>query len=139
MHLLSLVADRLWLVKDGRVTPYEEDLESYRALLLSANSGPQKTEKPEKVVKAKRPSREAMQALKSEVRKCEDRVSKLEEMAEKLSKKLADPELYDDTRVGELEVWNKKYAEVRDAMSRAEALWMAALEKLEKAQQADAA
>src|SRR6056300_246743 len=30
MHLLSLVADRLWLVKGGRVTPYEDDLEGYR-------------------------------------------------------------------------------------------------------------
>jgi ATP-binding cassette subfamily F protein 3 len=28
MHLLSMVADRLWLVKDGRVAPYEGDLES---------------------------------------------------------------------------------------------------------------
>ncbi|MFB0939598.1 MAG: ABC-F family ATP-binding cassette domain-containing protein, partial [Paracoccaceae bacterium] len=27
MHLLSLVADRLWLIKDGAVIPYEEDLE----------------------------------------------------------------------------------------------------------------
>ena len=28
MHLLSLVADRLWLVKDGAVAPYEDDLET---------------------------------------------------------------------------------------------------------------
>ena len=28
MHLLSLVADRLWLVKGGRVTPYEDDLDT---------------------------------------------------------------------------------------------------------------
>ncbi|RMH44441.1 MAG: ABC transporter ATP-binding protein, partial [Alphaproteobacteria bacterium] len=34
MHLLSLVADRLWLVADGRVTPFEDDLEGYRRLLL---------------------------------------------------------------------------------------------------------
>ena len=34
----------------------------------------------------------------------------------------------------EAAVWQKKYAEVREALERAEALWMAALEKLEKAQ-----
>ena len=34
MHLLSLVADRLWLVANGRVTPFDGDLEGYRALLL---------------------------------------------------------------------------------------------------------
>ena len=30
MHLLSLVAERLWLVKDGRVAPYDDDLAAYR-------------------------------------------------------------------------------------------------------------
>ncbi len=70
-------------------------------------------------------------ALKAEVRKCEDRLSKLNEMRDKLAKKLADPELYEDARKGELETWNKKYAEVMDALDKAEALWMAAQEKLE--------
>ena len=35
MHLLSMVADRLWLVKDGHVSVYEEDLQAYRKMLLS--------------------------------------------------------------------------------------------------------
>lgn len=135
MHLLSLVADRLWLVKDGRVTPYDEDLEAYRSLLLNVSNGPEKTEKAAKPAK---PSREAVLGLKAEVRKCEERFGKLEEMADKLSKKLADPSLYEDTRVGELEVWNRKYAEVREALERAESLWMAALEKLDAAETAKA-
>lgn len=54
-------------------------------------------------------------------------------MRDKLAKKLADPALYEDAKAGELDVWNKKYAEVMGALERAEALWMAALEKLEKA------
>ncbi|WP_136635523.1 ABC-F family ATP-binding cassette domain-containing protein [Pseudooceanicola onchidii] len=133
MHLLSLVADRLWLVKDGAVTPYEDDLEAYRNLLLNVNSGPQKSDKKDK---PKRPSRDAMLALKADVRKCEERVTKLQDMSDKLSKKLSDPALYEDERVGELEVWNRKYAELREAMAKAEALWMTALEKLEKAEEA---
>ena len=32
MHLLSLVADRLWLVSNGTVKPYEEDLEAPAAM-----------------------------------------------------------------------------------------------------------
>ena len=55
-------------------------------------------------------------------------------MADKLSKKLADPTLYEQERIGELEVWNKKYAEVSEAIDRAETLWMQAEEKLETAQ-----
>jgi ATP-binding cassette subfamily F protein 3 len=44
--------------------------------------------------------------------------------------------LYEDSKVGEAAVWQKKYAEVMDALDRAEALWMQALEKLEKAEAA---
>ncbi|HRO15834.1 MAG TPA: ABC-F family ATP-binding cassette domain-containing protein, partial [Paracoccus sp. (in: a-proteobacteria)] len=35
MHLLELVADRLWLVADGGVAPYPHDLETYRTSLLA--------------------------------------------------------------------------------------------------------
>jgi ATP-binding cassette subfamily F protein 3 len=131
MHLLSLVADRLWLVKGGRVTAFEEDLEAYRKLLLSSDA-PQKPAKP--APKPKKASRDEIQALRSELRKCEARVEKLEDMREKLAKKLANPDLYEKDKVGEMEVWQKKYAEVMDGLERAEALWMAAQDKLDRAQ-----
>ncbi|WP_415403061.1 ABC-F family ATP-binding cassette domain-containing protein [Tateyamaria sp. SN3-11] len=131
MHLLELVADRLWLVSNGTVKPFEDDLEAYRKMLL-ADSKPAKpqVEKP----KPKRPSRDAMLALKAEARKSEARVEKLNDMRDKLAKKLADPELYEDTKIGEMEVWQKKYAEVMTALERAETLWMQDLEKLETAE-----
>ncbi|MEJ6402187.1 ABC-F family ATP-binding cassette domain-containing protein [Yoonia sp. 2307UL14-13] len=130
MHLLSMVADRLWLVKGGRVKPYEDDLQAYRKMLLTPDKP---TEKP-KPVKATKPSRDAIMALRAEVRKSEERVNKINDMRDKLAKKLADPALYEDGKAGELETWNKKYAEVMDGLERAEGLWMAALEKLEKAE-----
>lgn len=132
MHLLSLVADRLWLVSDGTVTPYEDDLDSYRRFLLA----PEKAARPAKpaAVKPKRPSRDMVLGLRAEVRKCEERLSKLAEMEEKLSVKLADPSLYEDQGVKDLEVWNRKYAEVTEAIERAEALWLDAQEKLEVAE-----
>ncbi|MBK1635667.1 ABC-F family ATP-binding cassette domain-containing protein [Rhodovulum adriaticum] len=132
MHLLSLVADRLWLVKDGRVGPYDEDLDAYRRMLLSgdAPAKPQ-TAKP---AAPKRPGREQMLALRAEVRKCEARVEKLTEMREKLSEKLADPDIYDTSREDERLLWQRKFAEVEEAMERAEGLWMAALENLEEAE-----
>ncbi|QPM89764.1 ABC-F family ATP-binding cassette domain-containing protein [Pseudooceanicola algae] len=135
MHLLSLVADRLWLVKDGRVSPYEGDLESYRQMLLTPDRpmGQKEKAKP-KPQKPKKASRETVLSLRSEVRKCEERVTKLNDMSDKLSSKLADPALYDAAKAGELEVWNKKYAELRQAMAKAETMWMAALERLEQAE-----
>ena len=131
MHLLELVADRLWLVNNGRVTPYEEDLESYRKQLLSADKPSKKT--PSKAERPKPASREKILSLRSDVRKSEARLEKLNEMRDKLAIKLADSALYDDTRIGELATWNKKYAEVMEALERAEALWLAAQEKLESA------
>ena len=131
MHLLSLVADRLWLVSNGAVRPYEEDLDAYRAMLLASDK-PQK--KKEETVKPKRPSRDAILALKSEVKKGEERIEKLNEMRDKLAKKLADPALYEEEKRGEAEVWQKKYAEVMNGLDRAEELWMKALEKLERAE-----
>ena len=134
MHLLSMVADRLWLVKDGRVTPYPDDLDAYRAMLLSSDGGKKPAlEKP--APKPKRASREEILALRAELRKCEDRVEKLAEMQNRLAAKLADPALYEDDKIGELEVWNRKYAELMGAIEKAEKLWVAAQDALDKAEQ----
>jgi ATP-binding cassette subfamily F protein 3 len=115
MHLLSMVADRLWLVSDGSVKPYEDDLEAYRQMLLTPAKPVSKAPKPKEAPKAKRASRDDILALRKEVRTAEARVTKINEMRDKLA------------------IWNKKYAEVMDALDRAEALWMTAEEKLEKA------
>ncbi|RXV66519.1 glycosyl transferase family 1 [Roseovarius sp. A46] len=131
MHLLSLVADRLWLVKGGTVTPYEGDLESYRAMLLAPPENVKKTsQKP--VKKKEKPSREAILKLRQEVRACEARVEKLMEMEGKVANKLADPDIYEDP--GTLATWQRKYAEIEDGIARAETLWEAALARLEKAE-----
>ncbi|MDC0656908.1 ABC-F family ATP-binding cassette domain-containing protein [Leisingera sp. SS27] len=130
MHLLSLVADRLWLVSGGTVKPFEGDLPAYRDLLLTRDkpAGKPKAEKP------KRPSRDTILALRAEVRKGEARLEKVSEMRDKLAKKLADPTLYEEGRKDEAVVWQRKYAEVMEAQDRAEDLWMKALEKLEQAE-----
>ena len=72
MHLLSLVADRLWLVKDGRVTPYDDDLDTYRSQLLSGDKPTPRA--PSDKPKVKKASRDEILALRAEVRKCEDRL-----------------------------------------------------------------
>lgn len=130
MHLLSLVADRLWLVKDGRVAPYDEDLQAYRKMLLTPEKPPARA-KPQPAKKTF--GRDAVQALRSEVRKAEQRIEKLNGMRDKLAKKLADPALYEKDKKGEIEVWQKKYAEVMEGLDRAEALWLAAQDKLDTA------
>ena len=131
MHLLSMVADRLWLVKDGGVSVWEDDLQAYRKDLLTKDT-------PDRQKKAKaapkRLSRDAILALRADVRKCEERVGKLNDMRDKLAKKLADPALYDEDAGNRAEPWQRKYSEVMNALDRADSMWMKALEKLEKAE-----
>ena len=127
MHLLGLVADRLWLVKGGAVVPYDDDLETYRRQLLAGDDEP----KAKPVEKPKKVSRDDVLAMRAEVRKCEERLEKLNEMRDRLAKKLADPALYEPGRGSEAETWQKKYAEVMGALDKAEAMWLRAQEKLE--------
>ncbi|MGR3616652.1 MAG: ABC-F family ATP-binding cassette domain-containing protein [Paracoccaceae bacterium] len=132
MHLLSLVADHLWLVSGGGVKTFDGDLEAYRRFLLEKDKPAAKTklQKP----KAKRPSRDAILEMRGDLRTAEQRVQKLNGMRDKLDDKLADPDLYDPGRQGDLGVWQRKHAEVINALERAEGLWMKALEKLEEAE-----
>ena len=129
MHLLSHVVDRLWLVKDGRVGPYDGSLEDYRRMLLDMPA-PKPEKKKEKPAK---PSRNQIAELRQAVSTAEQRVEKLSEVREKLAKKLADPRIYEAHRIDEAEGWQKKFAEVEDGLERAERLWMKALERLEAA------
>ena len=128
MHLLSLVADRLWLVSDGRVIPFDHDLAEYRRFLLG-------TPAPKKVTEKQKPNkskREQLILARTEVHKNEERLEKLNMMYEKLQEKLAEPKLYEDHNAGDLAVWQKKFSEVEKALERAEGLWLAASSKVEK-------
>ncbi|MDO5605747.1 MAG: ABC-F family ATP-binding cassette domain-containing protein [Paracoccus sp. (in: a-proteobacteria)] len=130
MHLLELVADRLWLVDQGRVTPWEGDLDDYRAMLLSSpDSKPARSDAARAA--PRRASRDEILELRAEARRAEERVGKLTGMLDKLALRMADPALYDDP--AEVEKWGRKHAEASEAMIRAEALWLEAMERLERA------
>jgi ATP-binding cassette, subfamily F, member 3 len=130
-HLIELVADRLWLVRGGRVTAFEDDMEGYRLRLLSEREG-RGAERPEKPKKAQPPARVAA-PLRAEIARCEERVAKLEAVLKTVDAQIADPSLYARAPV-EMEKWLKKRAEVADGLARAETLWLEAVERLESAE-----
>ena len=130
-HLVELVADRLWLVKDGTVRPFDDDMEAYRRRLLAErNGGPPLRSREEKQRPRPLPRAEVA-PLRAEVTKCEARVARLEEMRAAIDQRLANPLLYARGDGEEIETLQKKRAEVQDGLARAEALWLAALERLE--------
>jgi ATP-binding cassette subfamily F protein 3 len=128
-HLLSLVSDKLWLVKNGSVLPYEEDLENYRSDILVKK--PKKSSRVSKSSGDKKEFQKKILVCKSEVKKCEDRIKKLQTMKTKVADILSNQNLYTDEKLEELENWNKKFSEIEEAINRAESLWMEAQQKLE--------
>ena len=132
-HLLSLVSDKLWLVNNGTVCPYEEDLETYRSDILLNKS--RKNLKTPKNSGDKKEFQKKVLAYKSEVKKCEDRLEKLQNMKKKVADILSSQALYADEKLKELEKWNKKLSEINEAIKRAEDLWIQAQERMESATQ----
>ena len=129
MHLLGLVADRLWLVSNGSVKPFDEDLDAYRNLLVKGEERPTTIKN-----KKKKPDTSTdVRTLRSDLKRAEARIEKLDDMHKKLQEKLANPALYDAGRESDLKLWQDKYTEWEHAMERAEALWVDAQGKLDAA------
>jgi ATP-binding cassette subfamily F protein 3 len=129
-HLINAIADQLWLVKDGTVKPYNDDLEAYKTMLLSERGGggaASEAKKKAKGPKQKRLSnserRKLTQPLKEDVTKCEERIEKLEVMKEKLAERMADPKFYTTENTSKIEELTKKHGEIMQAMEKAETLW----------------
>jgi len=135
-HLVNAVADTLWLVKDGQVNVFYEDLNAYKKLLLSERGLADKSEKPKKI-KKKRIShgerRKILSPYQLEVTKCEERLNKILTIKEKIDEALANPNIYTNADPEKFESLSKKRAEVDDAIVKAEALWLTAEENLDKA------
>jgi ATP-binding cassette subfamily F protein 3 len=135
-HLIELTADQLWLVADGRVKPYDGDLDDYRRLLLSSNGSSAKAEKAQKT--PARPSqRPRTPAVRAEVLKLRQRARAAEKELERLTRErtsiaatLADEKTYRSLG-DELDVLLKRHADLEHAVAKAETRWLAAEEALE--------
>ena len=134
-ELVGACADRLWLVKDGGVAPFQGDMSDYREMLLSERGGVRrerpKDAKPKPTKAQRAETRSTLAGLQKEVRVAEARIAKIEEMKTKIDELLADPDLYVSKPANEFEKLQKKRAEIVDGLEKAEALWLDAQERLE--------
>jgi ATP-binding cassette subfamily F protein 3 len=138
-YLLEACADRLWLVQDGTVKPFDGDLDDYRRRLLSdsgtetqpaAKSVPRQA--PADIRRAAADQRASMAPLRKRVTKAETELAHLTRQLHKLDLTLADGGLFsrDPARAAEL---SKTRANVVDAIAKAEQEWLAASEALQTA------
>jgi ATP-binding cassette subfamily F protein 3 len=134
-HLVELVADRLWLVADGTVRPFDGDLDDYRALLAERSRPAEKSENAGRrgERRERADARAALAPLRRQAREAEARLTKLAAERAAIEQTLADPALYVPTRKAEIAAANARLALIRKLAAQAEADWLAAEEALEAA------
>lgn len=86
--LLASTMDRLWLVADQKVEPYEGDLEDYRRFIL------RQEEKPSKSPKQKKPVQEDSATLKKRAKDTKLQMEALSTSLQKIRDELNNPALY---------------------------------------------
>ena len=134
--LVELVADRLWLVGDGTVTPYDGDMADYRAL-LTERARPQRAEPAPTRRDDRRDRAEARQQtapLRRQARAAEALIAKLAAERAALEARLTDPALYAAGRTSEVTAANTRLAAIARETGVAELAWLQAEEALEQAE-----
>ena len=135
-HLLELTTDRLWLVADGQVTPWEGDIDDYRRISLRSEGpkdGSQGSEKDRRAARrANAQARQRLAPLRKVVKEAEQKLAKFQAEHDRIAKALADPALYQKTP-DKLASLNQQRLEMEKAIAKTETVWMAAEEALEAA------
>jgi ATP-binding cassette subfamily F protein 3 len=134
-HLVELVADRLWLVADGTVRSFDGDLDDYRALLVERARPVAKAEtvtrRDDRRERAQ--TRAALAPLRKLAKDAEALIARLRTEQQKIEAKLADPAMYDPSRIAEVTAANTRLAAIKREMANAEQQWLEAEEALEAA------
>ncbi len=151
-HLIETCADRLWLVAEGSVGPYEGDMDDYRRLLLedkrkrnsAKSNGSAKPE--ERKTAAERQDQRRQQAkirarlapLRKQITAVEKEIAALEYSIAQLDVKLADASLYTDDpeRAAALSL---EHGRLKKTITEREELWVDLSDQLEKAKDGDTA
>ncbi len=136
-HVLELTVDRFWLVDGGKVTPFEGDMEDYRALLLGTknpNNASSKKSNSQSATPKKEQRPASLKPLQIKLEKAEEAVIKLSAERDRLNHALTDPKLYEGQNAELLNI-QSHLARVHTEIEKAEGVWLKIQEQLEMAQE----
>ncbi len=131
-HLIEACADRLWLVADSTVTPFDGDIEDYRRQVLGTAPQTRKEEAPPKpqpsaslkdVRREAAQRREALAPLRKKIKDCERLIEKLRAEIAAFEQQLAAPDLYTSDPEGAARLAKSRAERVHD-FARAESDWL---------------
>jgi len=151
-HLIGLVADRLWLVADGTVVPFDGDLDDYRRYLQEQRRAARTRSRGAKAAarddaatmsrpmsrpisrKNKRrldaEARAGVAHLRKAAKQAEARVEALGKKKAELEARLADPQVYGGP-TAKLQALQVRFGALRQSIAEAEEAWLAAQAALE--------
>ncbi len=142
-HLIEASVDRLWLVADGTVRPYDGDLDDYRRTVLDSrnggngNGGPSARKTPSSGTAQDRRReaagrRQQTAPLRKKIKDTEALIDSLQKEIHRLDRKLGDSGLYERNPT-EAAFLAKARAEAVRSLAKAEETWLAASAELEAA------
>jgi len=133
-HLIELTADRLWLVADGRVRPFDGDIDGYRQGLLRRERGNGADEGGKRSERQRGAGlRQRLAPLRQAAKQAEREFERLARDHGALAARLASAATW-RLPGAELEALARRDAELKAAIAAAEHRWLEAEQALEQAQ-----
>jgi len=133
--LLKRTVDEFWVVANGQVDGYADDLDSYAALRSASAAAerapPQHDRREERRQAAER--RRRQKPLKDAIRRHEQDLERLGAALAAAEARLADPDVYHQLPADELDVLLKEAGRLRRKLEAAEEAWLEASAALESA------
>ena len=147
-HLIRSTTDDLYLVHDGKVEPFDGDLEDYQQWLTDVQKQENQPEEPTKEnansAQARKDQKRREAELRTQTQPLRKEIARLEKEMEKLNatlaaveEKLGDSGLYDQSRKAELTDCLQTQAKTKSNLEECEMAWLDAQEQLEAMLQAD--
>ncbi len=134
-HLIEATADRLWLVKDGTVKPYDGDLSDYRQEVVGDAGDRRERREADKASKADRrreaaQRRAALEPLAKQIKATEALIERIRKRIDVIEDELANPALYEKDPVGATRLARER-SELGHSLSGHEERWLELSEEYE--------
>jgi len=137
-HLLRTITDQFLLVADGKITPFDGDLDDYstwvknQASISSNSSTSPKNQSSSKQLKQQRAQlRQQQKPLRDALKKAEKQLDKLYSQQQKLEQQLADSDLYQADKKATLADLLEQKRTLDNELETTEETWLEAQSALE--------
>ena len=153
-HLLEAIADKLWLIDDGKVSEFNGDLNDYQEFLnkknreykeklnektqthpdqnLVSEKAKAQTYKTKEQKKLEAQKRQSLRPLKLEIEKLEKKMDKIKKSLADIDTTLSDLELY-SKEPEKVEILSIERSKLSDELDECEITWIEKQDELEKA------